>query len=115
MTYNEWIRIHVQNTHRTCREVTQSMAEAFPDLKRIRGHYCCPVSGTQPHWWLIDSQGSIVDPTANQFPSRGTGDYVEYAGPEPTGKCLDCGELVYTADLFCDDTCRLRTLKSMGF
>lgn len=40
------------------------MVEAFPELKRVRGHYHCPwLSKAQPHWWCVDPDGNIVDPT----------------------------------------------------
>jgi len=54
--------------------------------------------------------GTIVDPTSGQFAFKG-GDYEEYDpsrhGPEPVGKCIECGELAYNSELlpFCSSSC----------
>lgn len=36
-----WIAANVTETYGTCREVTERMAAAFPELGRVRGHYYC--------------------------------------------------------------------------
>lgn len=112
MTYAEWIADYEQALLRqvrllgaeelteaeriaivvrgTCREATEAMVKAFPELRRVRGHYSwCP------HWWCETPDGTVVDPTARQFTSGGV--YVEYTGPEPLGKCMNCGDYVWTA------------------
>jgi len=107
-TYIQWIRKHVDGDgYGACREVTAAMADAFPELTRIRGHYYCPLWGERSHWWLIDASGNIVDPTVAQFPSKGTGEYVpwEEGAPEPTGKCPNCGGLCFNGDFCCSDNC----------
>lgn len=57
----------------------------------------------------------IVDPTKQQFPSRGNGVYIEWdeSEDEPSGKCLDCGGYVYSGDVFCSDNCRIATAEFM--
>jgi hypothetical protein len=97
MTYQEWID-RVAETYGTCREVTKQMAKEFPELRRVRGHYYCWVWGEQAHWWLMDLDNRLLDPTADQFPSKGQGRYEEWEGPEPTGKCLECGEYCYNGE-----------------
>lgn len=108
MTYKEWIAINVVDPVGTCKETTISMQEAFPTLTRVRGHYHCPVWGEREHWWLTDLNGLIVDPTKAQFPSGLLGVYVPWdeGDPEPTGKCLNCGEYVYDSASHCNDSCR---------
>jgi hypothetical protein len=93
--YQHWIAENVVGDGRgKCAEVTQAMAKAFPELTRVRGHY--QFLGIRPHWWLTDPQGTVVDPTAAQFPAGG--EYVSWGdGPEPIGRCYNCGELVYDA------------------
>ena len=107
MTYNEWITINVIDPVGTCKETTLAMQEAFPELTRVRGHYYCPAWGEREHWWLVDPEGDIVDPTKAQFPSH-HGVYVPWDedAEEPSGICLNCGEYVYDDGSFCKDSCR---------
>lgn len=71
-----------------CGTATEDMVKAFPELRRVRGHY-----GSSEHWWCVTPDGTIVDPTAAQFePGR---EYVEYVGPDPVGKCMGCGAYVW--------------------
>lgn len=105
--YQKWIEHHVADKGTgKCKEITQAMQEAFPELRLIRGHYYCLVWGEREHWWLVDVDGSIVDPTAAQFPSKG-GRYEALADdtPEPTGKCPNCGEYCYGSGECCSEAC----------
>lgn len=106
--YWEWIKANVEDDgYGQCREVTERMADAFPELTRVRGHYYCFAWGERQHWWLTDPDGRIVDPTAAQFPSKGAGHYEPWdeSQPEPTGICPNCGEYVYDAGTCCSDSC----------
>ena len=104
--YLRWIAEHVTDPHGQCMEITERMAAAFPELRRVRGHYVCPYQGPRPHWWLITPDGTVLDPTKEQFVSQGChGTYEPYEGPEPTGECLNCGALVYGAETFCNSNC----------
>ena len=109
VNYEHWIANHQPTDPRgKCVEMTALMADAFPELRRVRGHYLCPIEGRRPHWWMVAPDGSIVDPTLEQFPSLGQGDYIEYVGPEPKGQCLNCGELLFDGAAvsgFCNATC----------
>ncbi len=101
-----WIREHVvtDGCHGTCRETVADMASVFPELKPVCGYYCDPVEGKRPHWWLVDVDGNIVDPTRHQFLSDGLFAY-EALRREPTGKCAGCGCFVYTGQSFCGPAC----------
>lgn len=106
--YTDWIAENVVGTgYGKCAEVTTAMAMMFPELTRVRGHYYCPWWGERAHWWLATPEGEIVDPTAAQFPSQGAGEYVPWreGDPQPTGKCLNCGEYAYHGDTFCSRLC----------
>ena len=99
MTYHEWIKENVTETYGTCCEVTERMQEAFPELRRVRGHYHCWIWGIREHWWLMNGD-EVVDPTVAQFPSNGEGRYEELPEdtPEPTGKCINCGEYCFDGE-----------------
>jgi hypothetical protein len=106
--YRDWITANVEGDgYGKCAEATQAMAAAFPELRRVRGHYYCSVWGERSHWWLVAEDGSIVDPTAGQFPSIGLGGYVEWheGDDEPTGKCANCGGYVYNSATVCSSAC----------
>ena len=105
--YTRWVAENVTETYGTCAEVTAEMALTFPDLKRVRGHYYCPIWGERNHWWLVTQDGRVFDPTAAQFPSGGLGEYVEWeeGAKEPTGMCPQCGEPVYDGGTCCSQDC----------
>jgi hypothetical protein len=104
--YLQWIAEHVGiDPHGQCKQVTERMAAAFPELRRVRGHYVCPVDGPQPHWWMVTPDGIILDPTKAQFASQSQGVYEPHEGPEPTGTCLNCGTFVFDGTSFCNSDC----------
>jgi len=106
--YRSWISEHVEaDGFGKCRETTQAMIEAFPELRRVRGHYYCAIWGEREHWWLETEDGKIVDPTAEQFPSRGFGEYIEWDESQrlPTGMCPNCGGYAYDGNTCCSDAC----------
>lgn len=64
-----------------CRELTEAAAAADTTLRVVRGFYHCPIWGKQAHWWAVNPDGAIVDPTVNQFPTKGVGaEYEEFNG-----------------------------------
>ena len=115
--YAAWIAQHVDaNPIGQCKDVTATMAAAFPELKQVRGHYYCAVWGQRAHWWLVGTDGAVVDPTAAQFPSRGAGVYEPHVegSPEPTGRCGGCGGYVYGGGSFCSEECEADAMEGMG-
>jgi hypothetical protein len=72
-----------------CKEMSEALVAADPSLTLVRGHYYDAAWGEQPHWWCKKPDGTIVDPTKDQFPSKGNGDYVEFDG---TVECANCGK-----------------------
>lgn len=97
--YELWIAVNVADPLGRCAEASAEMVAAFPELTRVRGHYFCPVWGERAHWWCVAPDGTIVDPTAAQFPSKGAFDYTPLAADveEPVGRCCNCGELSYAS------------------
>lgn len=111
--YYDWIAEHVKGTgYGRCVETCAAMQEAFPlELREARGFYHDPVWGRRTHAWLVAADGSIVDPTAKQFPCGGIADLYEEVQQEemedriPTGVCQHCGCDVYRGDLHCSPAC----------
>lgn len=98
------------------------MVAAFPELKRVRGHYFCSIWGQRAHWWCEAPDGTIIDPTSSQFPSkdetapRGFGVYVPWkeGEEEPTGKCQNCLDYTYGGATFCSDTCEAEAIAELN-
>lgn len=108
--YDCWIAGRLaggENPYGKCAELTLEMQADFPELIRVCGHYYCTGWGEREHWWLKTPDGVIVDPTKEQFPSKGHGPYVELDkdAPIPTGMCPNCGEYCYTGGTLCSDKC----------
>jgi len=115
--YAEWIAQNVKGDgFGECAEVTERMAAAFPELRRVRGHYYDAIWGERGHWWLVGADGAIVDPTKGQFPTRGTGVYVPWKDgeKEPTGICMDCSSACYDGDYFCSKECERATVSYLN-
>jgi len=79
-----------------CRELSEDACKADPSLKLVRGHYFCPMWGKQAHWWTVRADGSVFDPSAAQFPSRGMGEYVPFDG---WLECDQCGKPIKEGDV----------------
>lgn len=96
-----------------CREYCERAIKQDPSLTIVRGYYYEPIWGTiENHWWCVQSDGSIYDPTKDQFPSRGNGHYEEFNG---FYSCEQCGEEVAEADMIpcgnypcCSNKCAMR-------
>lgn len=116
--YVDWIAKNVKDrteAYGACASITRKMWEAFPfELRRVRGFYYCTFWGRREHWWLVDLNNNVVDPTASQFPSNGMGTYEELTDEEvekccPVGKCPNCGNELYKDNEygteFCNEDC----------
>lgn len=95
-----------------CKEMSEALVTADPNLTLVRGFYMCPFWGEQQHWWVKDKNGNIIDPTVKQFPSAGLGEYVEFDG---TVECSECGKSMKEEDAsfdssyaFCSGKCHMR-------
>lgn len=112
--YRNWIEDNYptsDSAKRKCAEATQLMVEMFPELIRVRGlvhveePFDLPPTKTT-HWWCVDPEGFIVDPTAHQYPTWiSKYDPVDEDKGEPTGKCPNCGDLCYDHAYLCSDSC----------
>jgi hypothetical protein len=98
-----------------CKPLSEQAVAADPTLRLVRGHYHCPDWGPQAHWWCERPDGTIVDPTVDQFPTKGVGaEYVEFSGMV---ECSECGKEVPEAEAeiagnghyaFCSGKCHAR-------
>lgn len=111
--YANWIENWLKNhdPYLKCAEATNEMIVAFSELKRIRGHVITECGHERPHWWLVDENGDIVDPTESQFAFIAM--YIPYdeSFGEPTGKCPHCGKLCYDHRFCCSDECDIAYAK----
>jgi hypothetical protein len=95
-----------------CKELSEKACAENPDLTLVRGYYHCPFWGRQSHWWTKDNEGKIFDPTKDQFPSRGMGEYEEFDGYL---ECSNCGKRIHESEgsydsnyVFCSNLCHGR-------
>lgn len=73
-----------------CKEMSMAACESDPSLRLVRGHYFCPFTNKEEqHWWCEDQGGNVVDPSKDQFLSRGQGTYTEFSGKV---NCAECGK-----------------------
>jgi len=95
--YATWIKQYDGDIYRKCVEVSQLMQEAFPELTRVKGHVRTieDLSIMQPHWWLTDPEGNILDPTARQW--QCIMEYIPYKEGDliPVGRCMNCGNQIF--------------------
>ena len=102
--YKSWISSNVpDNCQGLCKKFATLMFETFPELRLVRGHYIDLGGHYHAHWWCEDINDNVIDPTASQFTAHGF--YEEFVGPEPVGRCLECGCLTYHDPQFCDVSC----------
>lgn len=114
LKYIDWISVNVVNSYGTCKKYCAKMKKEFPELQIKKGFYIEPnwggrtsLKGIKEHFWLVDINNKIVDPTKAQYPSNGYGEYIELTNLKikPTGKCLYCGDYTFNHDTFCCTKC----------
>ena len=98
-----------------CKEMSEALVAEDPTLTLVRGHYWDFMWGDQPHWWCVKADGTIVDPTAKQFPSKGFGTYTPFNGMLECAECAECGDEIAEEDAsiegnyaFCSGRCHGR-------
>jgi hypothetical protein len=95
-----------------CRKMAESLVHKNSALTLVRGYYHCPEWGKQQHWWTKTPTGGIIDPTKNQFPSKGSGRYEEFDGILQCDQCsVQLSEKTAYIDgkyAFCNESCFMR-------
>jgi hypothetical protein len=132
--YAEWITAHRNpddpfHGRGACESLSSLMAQEFPELRQTAGYYYDSCWGPQQHWWCVAPDGTVVDPTSEQFPSKGRGTYEELSEDDrPVGCCMDCGSDVFrkyvnddddlvpnpSAPSFCCPECEKATRRYLG-
>lgn len=95
-----------------CKEYVEQAVSNDPSLTAVRGHYLCPFWGMQPHWWCVRQDGTIFDPTVEQFPEPHIGEYIPFDG---NVECAQCGKQMLEKHAsfhgnyaFCSTACNMR-------
>lgn len=118
--YDEWVHDWLFNNnalesggYSRCREASEDMVKDFPSLTVVRGHVYCPHPwGKRGHWWCVEADGTIVDPTASQFPVVFRYEAYVEGDDVRLGTCMNCGgeiwgpnpEAVFSTSM-CDAEC----------
>ncbi len=96
-----------------CKELCEELIAKDPTLILVKGHYICPMWGKQEHWWVVDSDNQIIDPSVRQFPTKGYA--AEYEPFDGTVECENCGKVVNVDNaveigyyMCCSDLCARR-------
>lgn len=88
------------SSHNNCGLFSRELARQFPELRAVAGFYFSPGGASHgEHWWLETAAGTIVDPTADQWPSHGRGRYERYDPARHLvvkGTCPCCGAGLYS-------------------
>lgn len=102
-----------------CKEMSEKIVNDNPGYRLVRGHYFEPFWGSkamQQHWWVETPDGTIIDPTKDQFPSAGKSEYIEFDG---TVECHICHKTLKEEDaifegnghyVLCSGECRANLL-----
>lgn len=83
--YDRWIAAYRSRGEPVvghCQVVCELMQREFPELI-LRGGYVRTLFGCDIHFWLVTSDGTIVDPTASQFGSLEFEDYEDAGTTDP--------------------------------
>jgi hypothetical protein len=99
-----------------CYSFCEAFVEKFSHLTMVKGWYVAAEHNYTEHWWLIEKDGTVVDPTKGQF-SIQTGEYVSHGSKRAKelelfakiGRCPNCGGDIYEGDEdfggVCSDEC----------
>lgn len=91
-------QINYQIFRGKCKEACEALQKVMPELILVRGWYNQPEwpRTSCQHWWLKTPEGTIIDPTALQFPMPNiVGYYEEFDG---ICVCEECGNEVKEED-----------------
>jgi hypothetical protein len=115
LEYKLWVKQHYPNAKAAtgqCHQAAKAMVKEFPELRLARGFVSTP-DAELTHWWCVDQEGDVIDPTRHQFPLVFW--YTEISDDHPLAKypmkkCMNCGEMYlqsegHSYDPACDEYC----------
>ena len=103
--YKDWIAKNILDTaDGLCLEWAGLMAQKFPELTLVEGAVHFHGYDSEGHFWCVDADGEIIDPTVGQF-----GDipiqYEFIRHPAQTGDCIICDAPTYLDNKCCSVPC----------
>lgn len=78
-----------------CKVLSDAAVKADPTLTLVRGHIFVPGWPSEPeqaHWWCKRQDGTILDPSWEQFPFHSPPSAMSYTEFDGTFMCDNCGE-----------------------
>jgi len=105
--FHVWVRRNVpKDCAGRCEEFAFAMAKAFRSLTVRYGHYVHSYGTAEVHFWCEDADGSVVDPTASQFPPGGSYRRGRIGGRLVRALCAKCHGPLFEDGLgTCPDGC----------
>lgn len=103
-----------------CHQASQAMVAAFPELRLVAGLVYQELGwGGNQHWWCVAPDGSIVDPTADQFALIGRYEALDPGSMAtknriPSGVCMWCGMPTYHGKSVCSDDCEALVIADLN-
>jgi hypothetical protein len=94
--YDQWIANYIAKEsfiRGMCKSACEEMKKVFPNLTLVGGKVLT-IAGEREHWWLLDENGQVVDPTRSQY--EGEIDYIPWTPSMEIiiGKCMNCGAII---------------------
>jgi len=104
--YDLWILNYKGDIFRKCKEVSEEMKLVFPELRIAKGLVqIIENMKWYQHQWLVDEEDNIVDPTARQWQCIMQYKEIKAGDAYPVGKCMNCGEIVFSNSKFGSNCC----------
>lgn len=104
--YNNWINKHYRDWGTAlgnCQEAVKKINKEFPELTIKCGYVHFAFNEKRMHWWCIDNNGNIIDPTGHQYPGYLGEPILDYEEVDdnsdeknyPRERCYNCGEYYF--------------------
>lgn len=74
----------------TCKQAVEKLVREDPSLTAVTGWYHDALWGAREHWWATREDGTIVDPTVEQFPTGHHPELRSYEVYDGTLPCRGC-------------------------
>ena len=99
--YADWIAWYVKQNGGSvrcmCWEGTTAMCRKFHELRSVEGHVIMKSGHRVEHFWCVDPDGNVVDPTESQFEAIASYEPWKPGTEVRVGRCMWCGDDIYRA------------------